>query len=163
MAVPTIEDIRARFAITSQFSSDRLTFALESALGDVEDAIGTDIYNEIFEGATSTVEDSQDDLDTTTTNEEARRTRRVTHAVYYKALANVISNANTRIRSSGSVLKEHDAASPGSTTEVVNEYMNPSQIAQMVSMYESKAGELLQPYLIVEEVNMFTEFSIIRG
>lgn len=165
MAVPTSDDLNQRFDISSQIAVERTDWALELALSDVERAVGIDVYNEIFNAATSTVEDSPDDADSTTTNEEASRLRDVTNAVYFKAMAYCLENANLRIRASGSVKREQDAGSPAmvSSAQVVNEYMTPEEITTMKAGLEAKAADLLQPYLLDEDLNTFVEYAIVRG
>jgi hypothetical protein len=164
MAVPTTTELKTRFDIAAQISNERIDFAIEDALSSVEDAIGIDVYNEIFSAATSTVEDSSDDTDSTTANEETRRTRKVTNAVYFRAIANCLENANTRIRASGSVKKEQDMGSPGmgSGAQVTNEYLSVEEVGEMVGRYNSKADSLLQPYLLDESINSFVEFELCR-
>ncbi len=162
MAVPNVDDLKERFDIAAQIADPRIEFAIEDALSSVEDAIGIDAYNEVFSGDTATIEDGDDD-DLTTSNEETRRTRKVTNAVYFRAIANCLENANTRIRASGSVKKEQDAGSPAmSSSQVTNEYLSPKELKEMASLYNSKADALLQPYLFDESVNTFIEYELSR-
>lgn len=164
MPVPDPSELRQRFPIATQITEARIQFAIDIALSDVEDAIGTDIYNEIFAGATSTVEDSVDDTDTTVTNEEATRERKVTNAIYYKSMANLLENVNVRLRAEGSIKTEQDSASPGAgSKQVVNVYLSPAEIKEMRESLEAKASAWLEPYLIHEEVNTFVEYALVRG
>jgi hypothetical protein len=164
MSVPSVSDLKSRFPIASQIESSHLEFAIETALGDVEDAVGIDVYNQIFASDAPDVEDSADDADTTNVNEIARRLRRVTNAVYYRAFAKALRMANTRIRPSGSVKREQDAASPamGGGRQTDNEYFTPKEVSEMASWWESEADAQLIGYLLVSEVSTFVEYELSR-
>lgn len=162
MPIPDVADIKNRFGI--DLPDHRIQAEINSAASQIRRAVGIDVYNEVFEGATSTLEDSDIDLDTTNVNETAFRIADLTEALILKAFVGCIRNANARIRRSGSVKKEQDAASPaaGGGRLIINEYMTPEEVNAMVAGYEAQADVLIGLYFFVSEVNAFVEYSLSR-
>lgn len=164
MAAPTITNLKAAFSIDAGIHDDRLTFCLNGAIREVKLKIGYDAWDEIFEGETSTVEDSDLDTDPSNTNETQMRTDAVTAAVLYFAMAKVLVNANLRIRKAGQVKREQDIGSPGmSNAQVTNEYLTPKEVGEWRLSLLAEAESLIGPYELAEGIEVDEEFTIERG
>ena len=165
MAVPVIADLTAKFQIDSSIATTRLQWCLDTALRKVKKLIGQTAYDEIFDGDTSTLTDSWQDTDATNVNETADRIADVTDATFYFAMANVLENANMRIRASGQVVRETDAGSPalGGGSQITNQYLSPKEVAEWRGQMLSQADALISPYIIQQETNFYSQVHLVRG
>lgn len=154
MPVPQVSDLRLRFAVAAEIGEDRIQFGLDNAGFLVKRRIGIEAFNEVFNGVTPTIEDSEYlDTNTTNTDEIALRAGSVTTAFYYYAMADVLINANLRIRASGSVKKEQDAGSPSMqrANAIDNEYLTPKEVREWIAQLKGDADVLIAPYVVEQE------------
>lgn len=140
---------------------------LEDALDTVRVAVGIEAFNEIFTGDPSTVIDSAYlDTNLTSSDETALRLSRVTRAVYYFSLAEVVLNTNLRIRPSGLVKKEQDSGSPAVSvaSQVENEYLSPKETREYADWLTGKGNELVGAYIIDPgPPSPYGQGSLVRG
>lgn len=154
MPEPSVPEFRERFGIHSQIPDTRIEFCLLTALGKVKRKIGQDAYDEIFNSVTpptATLYDSPYfDQDGTATNEGLLRTQEVTDAAHYFTAALVVLNTSLYIRPAGLVKREQDAASPAMTSsmQVVNEYLPPDEVADVVASLNAQADEFIGLYVL---------------
>lgn len=153
MPVPTISDIRARFGVSSQISDTRLTACLDASLRWAKRKLGIEEYNAVFNAGATEIDDSAYlDADATTTEEIALRLGECTDAVLHHAAACVVKNTSVRLRESGIVKREQDAGSGGrGDNAVINDYLSPSEVAQVAGMFLADAENLIAPYVVEQE------------
>lgn len=154
MSEPTTDDLKNAFEIATQIGTSRLQFCLNGSLNWCKRKIGVEAYNQVFGSDASTLLDSAYlDENITTTDEVALRLAEVTAAVLNYAMANLVQNANLRIRSSGQVKREQDAGSPaaGAGMQIQNEYLSPKEALEWADRLMATANRLLGPYMIEQE------------
>jgi hypothetical protein len=166
MAAPTVADFQDRFA-TGNLEESRIEGCLYSSLRTVKVKLGVEAYNEIFEGETSTVEDSEYlDENETTADEEELRTGEVTDAAFYYTAACLVLNTQLRIRPSGIVKTEQDAGSAamGRNMQITNEYISVSDARQYADWLRAEGDRMLLPYVIeAEPFNPWGASKVVRA
>ena len=136
MPVVTVQDVKDAYDVASQIASTRLNFCLDNANRKVRRLIGTDYHTRAF---ATPVASTDTDLASD-----------ATEAVIKLTMAEVLVNANLRIRPSGQVIKEQDAASPamGRSAQIVNEYLTPEQVDAWRDRLISDALSLISPWTL---------------
>lgn len=154
MPVPQVSDLRLRFAVAAEIGEDRIQFGLDKAGRKIRRKVGIEAFNEIFDIEPPTVVDSEYlDTNTTADDEIALRAGEVTDAYYYYAMADIVLNANLRLRASGSVKKEQDAGSPSMqrANAIDNEYLSTAEVMQWANELNGRADALIAPYVVLQE------------
>ncbi len=153
MAVPDSDDLRTKFSISTQISDARLDMCMDDALDTVRVKLGIEAFDEVFNAATDTIDDSiYLDENITTTDETALRLSRATRAVFYYAIADVVLNTSLHIRATGMIKKEQDAGSPGmnSSSQIINEYLTAKEAQEYAAWLTGKADGLIEQYVVVQ-------------
>jgi hypothetical protein len=126
-------DLRELFDIADQIVDGRLTFCIRNASRTLKGWVGDEVYED------AAAEEPEDP-------ENADRAAALKDAESYLAMYHALLNTSVRIRKSGLVSREQDAAGPMGGT-VVNQYFNPKELAQLRDEYLAQAKTIAGPYL----------------
>lgn len=140
MAEIAVADIRSSYDVATVISDSRIEFCIGNAQRKVKKVIGSDQYDRAFD---SPVASGDEEL-----------AADVTEATIKLSMAEILINANLRIRASGQVIKEQDAGSPGMSTsnQVENQYLTPEQVDSWRDRLVNDAMDLLREYSLTGQV-----------
>lgn len=122
-------ELRTLFDIATQIADDRLTFCIRNGSRTLISWVGGDAY------ADAGAEESEDE----------ERAAALKDAESYLAMYQALLNTSARIRRSGIVKQEQDAAGPMNGT-VVNQYYSPGELKALRDEYFKQAETIAAPY-----------------
>ncbi len=122
------EELRERFSIAPEVTC--LDFSISSASTQLKRWVGTDAY------ADALLADSAQDKE---------RAAQLKDAESYLGAYHTLLNGGMRMRPSGVVTREQDAAGPMGGT-VLNQYLTPKELSELRRQYMAQAEELAAPY-----------------
>lgn len=124
----TAEELRERFSIAPEVTS--LDFSISSASTQLKRWVSKNVYADALLG-----DGAQD----------KERAAQLKDAESYLAAYHILLSGGMRMRPSGVVKQEQDAAGPMGGT-VINQYLTPQELAGLRKQYMEQAEEMAAPY-----------------
>lgn len=129
----TAAELRELFAVVSQIGDPRLEFAIRGASRTLRKWVGDEAYEDALVWVNG--DEAQDET----------RAAALKDAEAYSAAAELLLNTSLRIRASGLVKREQDAAGPLGG-QITNEYLSPKEIRELREEYAAQAEAIAAPY-----------------